>query len=107
MTPWLTSECRNAQWFGDANAFAKAYEAKFRYPPDYHAAAAVAVVESFAKALQAAGTLDPANVRDAIAKLAFESVYGRIRFGEDGQITLPQIAIQIEDGKVVELLTAK
>ena len=107
MTPWLPSERLNDQWFGDANAFAKAYETKFRYPPDYHAAASVAAVESFAKALQAAGTLDPKSVRDAIAKLDFASVYGRIRFADDGQITLPQIVIQIQDGKVVEIFTDK
>jgi branched-chain amino acid transport system substrate-binding protein len=107
MTPWLPSERLKDQWFGDAKAFASAYEAKFRYPPDYHAAAAVAAVESFAKALQAAGTLEPLNVRDAIAKLDFESIYGRVRFGEDGQIKLPQTVIQIQDGQIVEIFTDK
>jgi branched-chain amino acid transport system substrate-binding protein len=107
MTPWLPSDRLKDQWFGDAKAFASAYEAKFRYAPDYHAAAAVAAVESFAKALQAAGTVDPVNVRDAIAKLDFESIYGRVRFGEDGQIKLPQTVIQIQDGKVVEIFTDK
>ena len=57
--------------------------------------------------MQAAGTLDPKSVRDAIAKLDFASVYGRIRFADDGQITLPQIVIQIQDGKVVEIFTDK
>jgi branched-chain amino acid transport system substrate-binding protein len=107
MTPWLPSDRLKDHWFGDAKAFASAYEAKFRYPPDYHAAAAVAAVESFAKALQAAGTVDPVNVRDAITKLDFESIYGRVRFGEDGQIKLPQTVIQIQDGKVVEIFTDK
>ena len=107
MTPWLPSERLTDQWFGNAKAFASTYEAKFHYSPDYHAAAAVAAVESFAKALQAAGTLEPNAVRDAIAKADFESVYGRIRFGEDGQIALPQIVIQIQDGKVMEIFNDK
>lgn len=107
MTPWLPSDRLKDQWFGDATAFASAYEAKFHYPPDYHAAAAVAAVESFAKALQAAGTLEPSPVRDAIAKLDFDTVYGRIRFGDDGQVALPQTVIQIQDGAVVEIFTDK
>jgi branched-chain amino acid transport system substrate-binding protein len=107
MTPWMPSERLKDQWFGDAKSFAAAYEAKFRYPPDYHAAAAVASVESFVKALQAAGTLEPKAVRDAIAKLDFESVYGRIHFGQDGQIAMPQTVIQIQGGNLVEIFTDK
>jgi branched-chain amino acid transport system substrate-binding protein len=103
MTPWLPSERLKDRWFGDAMQFANAYEKKFRYPPDYHAAAAAA--EAYVMALQAAGTLDAKRVRDAIAGLDFESVYGRVRFGENGQIVIPQTVIQVQDGKVVEIFT--
>jgi branched-chain amino acid transport system substrate-binding protein len=37
----------------------------------------------------------------------FESVYGRVRFGENGQIVLPQTVIQIQDDKVIEVYTDK
>jgi branched-chain amino acid transport system substrate-binding protein len=107
MTPWLPSERLKDRWFGDASQFAKAYEQKFRYAPDYHAAAAVAAVETVALAIDGAGTLDPKQVRDAIARLEFESVYGRVRFGENGQIVLPQTVIQIQDDKVIEVFTDK
>jgi branched-chain amino acid transport system substrate-binding protein len=107
MTPWLPSERLKDRWFGDAGQFAKAYEQKFRYAPDYHAAAAVAAVETVAMAIDAAGTLDPKLVRDAIARLEFESVYGRVRFGENGQIVMPQTVIQIQDDKVIEVFTDK
>jgi branched-chain amino acid transport system substrate-binding protein len=107
MTPWLPSERLKDRWFGDASQFAGAYEKKFRYAPDYHAAAAVAAVETFVMAIDAAGTLDPKQVRDAIAKLDFESVYGRVHFGENGQIVLPQTVIQIQDDKVIEVFTDK
>jgi branched-chain amino acid transport system substrate-binding protein len=105
MTPWLPSERLKDRWFGDAMQFVSAYEKKFRYPPDYHAAAAAAAVEAYAMALEAAGSLDRKLVRDALAKVDFESVYGRVRFGENGQIVMPQTVIQVQDGKVVEIFT--
>jgi branched-chain amino acid transport system substrate-binding protein len=44
-------------------------------------------------------------VRDAIAKLDFESVYGRVRFGESGQIARPQTVVQIQNRQLVEIFT--
>jgi len=107
MTPWLPSERLKDRWFGDAGQFADAYEKRFRYAPDYHAAAAAAAVETYAMAIEAAGTAEPGAVRDAIAKVDFESVYGRIRFGDNGQIALPQTVIQIQGDKVVEIFRDK
>jgi len=105
MTPWLPTERLKDRWFGDASQFARAYEAKFGYAPNYLAAAAVAAVETHVMAMEAAGTVDPKMVRDAIVKLDFESVYGRVRFGENGQIVLPQTVIQIQNDKVIEIFT--
>jgi branched-chain amino acid transport system substrate-binding protein len=107
MTPWLPTERLKDRWFGDARQFASAYEQKFHYAPDYHVAAAAAAVQTYVMAIDAAGTLDPKQVRDAIAKLDFESVYGRVRFGENGQIVLPQTVIQIQNDKVIEVFTDK
>src|SRR2546430_11065201 len=69
MTPWLPEKQLKDDWFGDAEAFAKEYQQKFNYPPDYHAASAAADVETFAKAMAPAGTLDPKKVRDEIVKV--------------------------------------
>lgn len=103
MTPWLPSPSLKDEWFGDAAQFAKEYQQRFGYAPDYHAASAVADVEVYAKALAAAGTLDPHKVRDAIAKVEFESLYGHVQFGANGQIALPQTVIQIQHDKVVPI----
>ena len=107
MTPWLPTERLKDRWFGDASQFARAYEEKFGYAPPYLAAAAVAAVETHVMAMEAAGTFDPNMVRDAIAKLEFDSVYGRVRFGENGQIALPQTVIQIQNDQVIEVFTDK
>jgi branched-chain amino acid transport system substrate-binding protein len=101
MTAWLPNANLKDRWFGDADNFAKAYKAKYGYDPDYHAASGVADVEAIVVAIEAAGTIEPQKVRDALAKLNFASLYGTIAFGENGQITLPQTVIQIQDQNVV------
>ena len=103
MTPWLPSERLKDRWFGDASQFFKAFEEKFGYPPDYHVAAAVAAVETLVYAIEAARTIISEDVRDAIAKVDFESIYGRVHFGDNGQIVLPQTVIQIQNGNIVEI----
>lgn len=101
MTPWLPEQKLKDQWFGDSAKFAADYKARFGYDPDYHAASAAADVEAFVHAIEAAGSTDPAKVRDALTRVDFESLYGRIRFSPTGQIALPQYAIQIQGGNVV------
>jgi branched-chain amino acid transport system substrate-binding protein len=103
MTAWLPSASLKDKWFGDAEQFAKAYKAKFGYDPDYHAAAGVAAVEAFVNAIEAAGSVDAGKVRDALAKTNFDSLYGHIAFNDKGQISLPQIMIQIQNDQVVEV----
>jgi branched-chain amino acid transport system substrate-binding protein len=107
MTPWLPTERLKDRWFGDAVQFAKAYEEKFGYAPDYHAAAAVAAVQALVEAMETADSFDPGDVRDALANLDFESIYGRVHFGENGQITMPQTVVQIQNDKVIEIFTDK
>src|SRR5579864_7570871 len=107
MTAWLPSTSLKDPWFGDAEAFARDWKGKFGYDPDYHAAAGVAAVEAFVKAIEAAGSTDPQKVRDALAKVSFDSLYGHIAFNDKGQISLPQIMIQIQNDKVVPIFAGK
>ena len=107
MTPWVPTGALKDDYFGDDKAFNEAYIAKFGYEPDYHAASAAADVEVYAKAIAKAGTLDKAKVRDAIAASDFQSAYAHVKFAANGQIDVPQIAIQIQDGKVVPIYSDK
>ena len=106
MSAWLPSADLKDKWFGDAAAFAEAYKTKFGYEPDYHAASGAADVEALAQAVEDAGTLDPKAVRDAIAKLSFDSLYGKIAFAENGQIDLPQTVIQVQGDKLAAVYGA-
>ncbi|HXT03600.1 MAG TPA: amino acid ABC transporter substrate-binding protein, partial [Casimicrobiaceae bacterium] len=47
------------------------------------------------------------KVRDALAKVSFDSLYGHIAFNDKGQISLPQIMIQIQNDKVVPIFAGK
>jgi branched-chain amino acid transport system substrate-binding protein len=107
MTAWLPSATLQDRWFGNAEEFARAWKAKFGYEPDYHAASGVAAVEALVNAIEAAGSTDPQKVRDALAKVSFDSLYGRVAFDDKGQISLPQIMVQIQDGKVVPIYAGK
>ena len=101
MTAWLPNASLKDRWFGDAEQFATAYKAKFGYDPDYHAASGVADVEALVQAIESAGSVDPQKVRDALAKLNFQSLYGTIAFAANGQIDLPQVVIQVQGDKLV------
>ena len=107
MTSWLPSALLKDDYFTNAQSFAEGYQKKFGYEPDYHAASAVADVETFVKAIEAAGTLDPKKVRDAIAQADFESLYGRIQFSAVGQINLPQTVVQVSNDNVVPIYGQK
>lgn len=105
MTPWVPSPLLRDRWFGDGQQFVQAFQRRYGYEPDYHVAAAVAAVETFAYALEAAATTDADKVCAAIAYSQFESLYATIHFAADGQIDLPQIVVQVQDGKIVPIYT--
>ncbi|HEX3970193.1 MAG TPA: amino acid ABC transporter substrate-binding protein [Stellaceae bacterium] len=107
MTPWVPTGASKDDYFGDDKTFNDAYTAKFGYEPDYHAASAAADVEVYAKAITKAGSLDKTKVRDAIAASDFQSLYAHVKFASNGQINVPQIAIQIQDGKIVPVFGQK
>src|SRR6185503_10412116 len=107
MTAWLPSATLKDQWFGDAEEFARAWKTKFGYEPDDHAASGVATGEALVNAIQAAGSTDPQKVRDALAKVSFDSLYGRVAFDDKGQISLPQIMVHIQNDEVVPIYAGK
>jgi len=106
MTAWLPSAAQKDRWFGDAAQFASEYKQKYGYDPDYHAASGVADVEALVQAMETAGSMEPQKVRDALAKLKFDSLYGPVAFGANGQIDLPQVVIQVQGDGLAEIYGA-
>jgi branched-chain amino acid transport system substrate-binding protein len=101
ITPWLPDMEVGGEIFKSARDFATQFQARFGYAADYHVASGAADVLVYKLAIEKAGSLDPKKVRDALAALDVETLYGRVKFESTGQIALDQVVIQIQSGNVV------
>lgn len=100
---WSTQMSFKGTLFDDTREFVKAFKARYHYDPDYHNASGIADVAVFKDAIQRAGTLDPQKVRNAIAATDLNTIYGRVRFGENGQIKKNNVVLQIQGGEVQQV----
>lgn len=83
-------------------AYQTAYLAKFGHQPAYQSAESTACGVAFQYAMQAAGSIDPTKVRDALAALDIQTFYGEIKFNAQGQnVTKPMATTQIQNGALV------
>jgi branched-chain amino acid transport system substrate-binding protein len=80
--------------FKTADNYTKLFMAKFNYEPPYQSAESSAGVITYQKALEKAGSLDPQQVRDALAGLDFVSFYGQIKFDNRGINTFKPMAVE-------------
>ena len=86
--------------FGSTEAFNEAWEAKYGDEADYAEASAAAAGAILQLAIEKAGTIEPRPVRDALASMDVVTFYGRVSFGETGQITsLEPPVFQIQGGR--------
>jgi branched-chain amino acid transport system substrate-binding protein len=106
VTPWLADMDVGGEIFASAREFDKQFQARFGYEADYHVAAGAAAVLAFKFGIEKANSLDPKKVRDALAGLDVETLYGRVKFEPTGQIAMGQVLIQIQEGKVVPVYAA-
>ncbi len=101
ITPWLPDMEVGGEIFKSARDFATQFQARFGYAADYHVASGAADVLVYKFALEKAGSLEPKKVRDALAALDVETLYGRVKFEASGQIAIDQVVVQIQSGNVV------
>ena len=93
--------------FGSTEAFNAAWAKKYAGEADYVEAGSAACGAILQMAIEAAGTIEPAKVRDAISATDAETFYGHVKFGADGQITSLQPPVfQLVGGKPVILWPA-
>lgn len=91
--PWSSTE-----------AFVAAYSKRYGSVPDYGEASSAACGVAVQLAAQAAGSLEPQRLRDALAGLDAPTFFGPVRFGPSGQITsLKPPVFQIQGGKQLVL----
>jgi branched-chain amino acid transport system substrate-binding protein len=97
---WDASLSYEDDYFGSASDYAKLFRETYNYPAPYQAAESSAGVLVFADALQRAGSLEPAAVRDALAATDIMTFYGPVKFDETGKNTAkPMVLYQIQDGQ--------
>ncbi len=71
-------------FFESPGKFAAYYAQHNTRPIAYHVAAGAACIITYVKAMQAARSIDPVKVRDALAATDLETLYGRIKFTPEG-----------------------
>ena len=88
--------------FGTSERYTKLFRDRFKGDPDYgHASASVSGV-LFQMAIEKAGTLDRAKVREQLAAMNVQTFWGPVKFGPTGQInSLEPPVFQIQGGKTV------
>jgi branched-chain amino acid transport system substrate-binding protein len=88
--------------FGSTENFNRLWQDKYKEIPDYAQASAAAAGEILQLAIEQANSIDPKRVRDGLAAMDTTTFYGRIKFGQNGQITsLDPPVFQIQGGKPV------
>ena len=81
---WVPTLTYKDPVFGDSAGFAKAFEAKYKKTPTYHAASGAAAGVVLQLALQKAGTIDADAVRAAMLSLEGTTFYGPFKFAANG-----------------------
>lgn len=89
--------------FGSAENFEQLFRKNYNNTyPDYSVAAGAACGVVLAIAVNKAGTVDKAKVRDQLATMDVQTFFGRVKFGPTGQInSLKPPTMQVQDGKPV------
>jgi branched-chain amino acid transport system substrate-binding protein len=96
-----------SQWepglrYPGAQEFSATYEAEFRRPPSYHAAASFAACMLMADAINKTGSLDADKLRDHLFKLSTTTVFGGFDVDERGfQTGHRMVTIQWQDGRQI------
>src|SRR5579885_1984322 len=105
---WTAQEKYNGiDVFGTPANYEQMYVQEYNHEPAYQSAESTAAGLAFQYAIQKAGSIDPAKVRDALASLDIMTFYGEIRFDSTGSNTFkPMATIQIQNGKIVTVYPA-
>lgn len=88
--------------FGTPDNYSKLFKQKYNSEPDYAQASASVSGVLFQMAIEKAGSLDRAKVRDELARMNVTTFWGPVRFGPTGQInSLEPPVLQVQNGKTI------
>ncbi len=99
-TQWTPFAKNKPDFFLTSDQYVQRYTAQFGHEPDYHSAESTAACLALQRAIEAAGSLDPEKVREALVKLRVQTFFGELRFDERGlNVYKPMFVEQIQNGK--------
>lgn len=84
---------------GGNEAFVKAIEAKYGYPPPRDSGQGYTTLQVLQQAVEGTKTLDQDKLREFIAKNEFATVSGMLKFDEKGYARAPSYLMQIQNGQ--------
>jgi branched-chain amino acid transport system substrate-binding protein len=84
LTYWSRTLPFKDELFGTAEEFATAFEAKNGYVPTHDSVAAATAGYVLQRAIEAAGSTEPAAVAEALRAFGEDTVFGPVRFDESG-----------------------
>ena len=81
--------------------FIENYEKRYGGKPNYHAAGGYTVMQILEAAVKKSGSFDPEKVRDALASITVDTIWGRWKANEQGLVPAPGtgLAFQIQNGE--------
>ncbi len=101
-TQWEASMSYEDEYFGSAADYNQRYIDKWGESPSYQAAESTATALALQLAIEQAGSLDTAAVREALNNLDVSTFYGPINFDDTGKnVGKPMGSVQIQDGQIV------
>ncbi|WP_162913381.1 amino acid ABC transporter substrate-binding protein [Rhodospirillaceae bacterium SYSU D60014] len=101
--PWDASLDFSDPVFGDTESYISYYNETNKRPLSYHTVGASACITTYVEAMRAAGSIDPAAVRDALDAIDITTAFGPVKFTEDGDgdpILMGAKIGQVQDGKI-------
>ena len=99
-TQWEASMSYRGDYFGSASEYAETFRERWGGHPAYQSASATAAALALHIAIEAAGSLDIGDVREALRGMDVATFYGQIRFDETGKnAAKPMGTIQIQEGE--------
>lgn len=101
-TQWDSNMGNTGKIFGSGHNYRKRYELEYGIEPPYQAAESSAAVVVLVDAIERAGTLDHAKVRDALSNTDLETFFGWVKFDSTGKnIAKPMVLRQLVQGRYI------
>ena len=106
-TPWSDKDNQTDDVGWSPAYFAAKYQGVFGKVPPYQAVAAFAAGLLLAKAIEAAGSLEPQRVAAQLVGVRTRTVYGNVSFNANRQNNAPFLTIQMSPTMQQVVVTAK